>query len=134
MGDCYSVCLLAKLKDEKAACDALRALIDRKGNDGRANFSLGQYAEQGITPDNFDGLMQIFFAEWKGQRVEIVKHDDGFTTYENGFNASYGWGLVLEDMFDVLAPFLAEGSAFYVDADETYLDYEMLDGEAVSAA
>ena len=117
MGACYDVNLKVKLKNEKGAIQALNEHIK---NDKRANYSLDKYAEQGVTTETFDDLMRIFLAGWKGQEVEITEGKDGFTTYKNNFDASYGWESVMIEMFETLTPYLEDGSEFLIYPDSSY--------------
>ena len=40
--------------------------------------------------------------------------------YENGFDASYGWESVMMEMFELIAPYLADGSELYIYPDNDY--------------
>ena len=116
MGACYSVRLKVKVQDEPGA---IKALNDHMTNNTRADYSLEEYAEQGITTETFDDLMRIFLAGWKGQEV-FINPEKRFTIYENDFDASYGWEVVLMDMFEVLTPFVKNGSELFMYVDNDY--------------
>ena len=116
MGACYSVRLKVKLQDEQGA---IKALNEHMNNNTRANYSLEEYAEQGITTNTFDDLMRIFLAGWKGQDI-LIYPEKGFTVYDNDFDASYGWEVVLMDMFEVLTPFVKNGSELFMYVDNDY--------------
>ena len=127
MGACYSVTLKVNVLDIPGA---IKALNDHITNDTRSNYSLEEYAQHGITTETFDDLMRIFLAGWPGQAIDI-QYDDEFTTYENGFNASYGWECVMMDMFETLAPFVADGSDFYISIDNDYDKLVIKNGKCV---
>ena len=116
MGACYSVALKVKLLDELGAIKALQHHI---ANDTGANYSLEDFAKQGVTTETFNDLMKIFLAGWKSQPFEISVSGK-FTVYTNDFDASYGWEGVMIDMFYVLTPFVANGSELVIDIDNEY--------------
>ena len=118
MGACYSVILKVKLTDEEGA---IKALQDHIANDNGVDYSLEKYAQQGITTETFDDLMRIFLAGWKGQEVDIYPNKT-FTIYENDFDASYGWEGVMMEMFEVIAPFVANGSKLQIYPDDYYTE------------
>ena len=127
MGACYSVTLKVNVTDVPSAINALNQHIV---NDTRSNYSLEEYAQQGITTETFDDLIRIFLANWPGQEVDI-QTDNGFTVYENGFNASYGWECVMMDMFATLAPFITDGSELYISIDNDYDKLVIKNGKCV---
>ena len=127
MGACYSVTLKVNVTDVQGA---IKALNDHINNDTRSNYPLEEFAAHGITTETFDDLMRIFLAGWPGQEIDI-HYDDDFTTYENGFNASYGWECVMMDMFETLAPFVAEGSELYISIDNDYDKLVVKNGKCV---
>lgn len=116
MGACYSVRLKVNLQDEPGA---IKALNDHMKSNTKADYSLEEYAKEGVTPDTFNNLMRIFLAGWHGHWVEIYP-EKGFTVYENDFDASYGWEGVLMDMFEVLTPFVKNGSELFMYVDNDY--------------
>jgi hypothetical protein len=126
MGACYSVNIKVNLTDEAGA---IKALNDHIKNDKGVNYSLDKYASIGATPDTFDGLMKILLAEIQ-QEVSIVKKRK-FTYYDNCFNASYGWESVMMVWFEVLAPFLANGSEMLIYPDEDYDKLVIRNGKCV---
>lgn len=144
MGDNYSTHLSVKFRrnGEKKAVKALQDLISRAKEDN-TNYSLEEYAKQGIGTETFDDLMRIFFAGWKGQEVQIGewrkvdgvsflerKDKDGFVSYRNCFSCSYGWQGVMWTMFDTIAPFCTDGTSLGISFDEGYVEKEVTDGEA----
>jgi hypothetical protein len=125
MGACYYVKLKVKVKDEKGAVSALNEHIK---NDKRANYSLDDYAKEGATTETFGGLMRIFLA---GREELDIGKVDGFTIYENEFDASYGWESVMMEMFDTLAPYLEDGSEFLIYPDSDYDKLIVQNGKSV---
>jgi len=127
MGACYDVTLKIKVTDEKNAIIALNKKIR---NDKRVNFSLENYAKQGITTKTFDDLMKIFLAGWKNQEIKIDKSSH-YTIYSNAFNASYGWEDVMIEMFKTLAPFLQNNSRFLIYSEDGYDELIVKNGKCI---
>ena len=126
MGACYSVNVKVHLVDEDGA---IKALNEHIINDTRTNYSLDKYAAQGVTTETFDDLMRILLAEIQG---DISIYQKGkFTIYDNGFNASYGWECVMMDWFEVMAPYLADGSQMLIYPDEDYDKLVIKNGKCV---
>lgn len=127
MGACYSVALKAKLLDESGA---IKALQEHIANDTGVNYSLDDLAKEGTTTETFDGLMRIFLAGWKICPF-TVETDKDFVIYTNDFDASYGWEMVMIDMFYTLTPFLDNKSEFIIDIDDEYDRFIIRNGKCV---
>ena len=127
MGACYSVELKVKVLDEQGLVKALNEHIT---NDTGVNYSLDRYAEQGITTETFDDLMRIFFAGWKHQEVTITPKRI-YTYYENDFDASYGWESVMMEMFEVITPYVKDGSELTIYPDEDYDKLVVRNGKCI---
>lgn len=126
MGACYSVTVKVCLIDEVGAIKALNKYMKK---DKGVSYSLDRYASIGVTPDTFDGLMKILLAETQ-QKVSVVKKRK-YTTYDNCFNASYGWEFIMIDWFNILAPFLSNGSEMLIYPDEGYDKLVIRNGKCV---
>ena len=128
MGACYYVILKVKVRDEQCAITALNRLIKKDIN---TNYSLNRYAEQGIKTEKYDDLMRIFLASWKGQEMKIRDVDDCYKTYENSFNASYGWEIVMIEAFEILSSYLDDGSELLIYPDQGYDKMVVKNGKCV---
>lgn len=126
MGACYSVTVKVNLTDEKGAIDALNHHIAK---DSRTSYNLEKYAEIGVTTATFDDLMRILLAEL--QQEMSISYEDKFTIYDSCFNASYGWESVMMEWFEVLAPFLADGSQMLIYPDEDYDKLVIKNGKCI---
>lgn len=113
MGACYSVDMKIKLKDKGAANDVLRKHIRE---DTGTNYNLDAFAREGIVADSFDNLMRIFLAGWKKTPFEKTEKD-GWVIYSNDFDASYGWNTVMLTMFELIKPYLEDGSQIIISQD-----------------
>lgn len=49
---------------------------------------------------------------------DVANDDNGWTTYSNGFDATYGWESVMMEMFEELAPVLEDGSDLFINCDD----------------
>ena len=127
MGACYSVDLTVKFTDAAQAAAALKSYITR--NPDGANFGLPRWAECGIGTEKLDDLLAIMLAGWPGQRVRKEEEPDGFISYRNDFDASYGWQRIMEAMFRAMAAHLADGSEFYIGADNAETVFRVEGGE-----
>ena len=126
MGACYSVTLKVNVLDLDGATKALQKhIIDDK----RTRYSLDECANHGVTTETFDDLIRILLAETQ-QTVYIGKEGE-FTVYDNAFNASYGWECVMIDWFNVLAPYLADGSQMLIYPDSDYDELIIKNGVCV---
>ena len=113
MGQCYSVDLRVRFRDEDGAKKALQAKLDRHEED-RVCYNLDHFTgELGLSTDNLHDLMGIFFGGWKG-KLEPSTTDDW--QYAD-FDASYGWEGVMMDAFEEIAPYLADGSVIKIYPD-----------------
>ena len=126
MGACYSVVLKVNVIDMPGA---IKALNEHIANDISADYSLDEYAEQGIKTETFDDLMKILLADLQ-QGISMYQ-EGKFTIYESDFNASYGWERVMMEWFEVLAPFLANGSQMLIYPDSDYDKLVIKNGKCV---
>jgi len=136
MGSCYSVVLGVKFKSKAKAIKELQDFIASgvsKLNRVTADFSLDNHKSEGVGTETWDDLARIFLAHWKGQEVQMGewrknpktkrnqlyrKDRNGFLIHQNGFNASYGWEMVMMEMFALIAPHLKDGSWMDIDCDD----------------
>ena len=126
MGACYSVVVKVNVTDMPGA---VKALNEHIVNDTGVNYALDKYASEGVTTETFDDLMRILLAEC--QRKTLISQKGKFTIYENDFDASYGWECVMMDWFEVIAPFLANGSQMLIYPDEDYDKLVIKNGKCV---
>ena len=133
MGACYTTVFRVKAKDETTAADAMRRWMHDMEDAGFARFSLDAHRAEGVVPDTIDGVIMVVLAGWRNTPFRTTGPDaDGFTTYENDFEASYGWGMVLLEFAAALAPHLEDGSSFYIEPDDEYHDIVTIDGKLIN--
>ena len=116
MGQCYSVQIKAVFRDEDGAKKALQAKLDRHEED-HVNYNLDHFTgELGLSTDNLHDLMGIFFGGWKG-KLETAPAPGYRDWLFADFDASYGWESLMMDAFEVIAPYLADGSVIEIWPD-----------------
>lgn len=129
MGACYHVVCRVKFRDKEGATNALKQFIQNTSK--KYSYNLGEFAKLGIGTETFDDLMRIFLAGYKNQEVEIREDVFGLRVYRNSFNASYGWEMVLIDMFYALSPYLEDESMLKIYPDSSCDLFVMENGECV---
>ena len=114
MGQCYSVEIKARFRDEDGAKKALQAKLDRHEEE-HVCYNLDHFTgELGLSIDNLHDLMGIFFGGWNG-KLETCPDDKEWEFAD--FDASYGWEGLMMDAFEVIAPYLADGSELKIYPD-----------------
>lgn len=115
MSACYSVTARIAVKDRHGASAVIRDYIHQ--HDGvDCDFALDDWRAEGISAYTFDGLMRILFAGWQDSEFNVRRESD-FLIYSNGFNASYGWEVVMLDIVERLTPFLKPKSCISIWCD-----------------
>ena len=109
MGACFSVEMELHFSDEKATKKMMRDFIMERNGDSVAFDIMGKNL------DDLDTLVKVFLTNHNYCRVGNV--------FKADFNASYGWEIVLMDMFRTIAPTLQDGSRIYIEPDN---DYDLL--------
>ena len=126
MGQCYSVYLKVKVKDEKEfvrlSAEKLRGKF--LGLDIREDCFVGH--------DLATPLGNIKFVLASHQHnFDVMTNDNGWPVYRSDFDASYSWELVLEEWFLAVASTLEDGSEIEVYPDEGHWGYEVRGGVVV---
>ena len=104
MGQSYDVTYSLKIKDRQKLIDAVNAYIDET-NEKRIRWSLDDRDRNNLT-----------------DLMKIVITDRGFMQTEDEFyscfDATYSWEWVMMEVFEVMSPYLEDGSSL-----EIYPDY-----------
>lgn len=128
MGACYTAQLhigFENKTDERMALKKLQEFVYSE----RANFGLDSWKKDGVGTDSLEDIFKILLASQQGYFT--ADHDGQWSDYENDFDASYGWEGVLIDMFELITPYLKNGSKFYLDCDNDYDEFIVDNGECV---
>lgn len=129
MGAVYSVQLKMYVEDEQGAVETLQNYVENKGADAHTDFSLEDHADEGVYPDNLDDLIKIFLAGWASTPFNKKVDGDGMLTYTNDFDASYGWEGVMQDMFELLIPYISDISTLMIEPDNNGYTLGIENGE-----
>lgn len=128
MGSVYSIHSQMKFKDKNKAIKILQEKIGR-GKEEHIDYGLDTYRKsENLDINDIDDLIAVFIGI--GKMFDVANDDDGWTTYDNGFDASYGWESVMMEMFKELmkkahmymggtnyAPVLKEMVTYYKDIE-----------------
>lgn len=128
MGACYTAQLhigFENKADKKMALKKLQEFVHSE----RANFQLDSWAKDGAGTDSLEDIFKILLASQQGYFT--ADYDGQWSDFENDFDASYGWEGVLIDMFELITPYLKNGSKFYLDCDNDYDEFIVDNGECV---
>lgn len=116
MGSVYSIHSQMKFKDKDKAIKILQAKIGR-GKEEHIDYGLDTYRKsENLDINDIDDLIAVFIGI--GKMFDVANDDDGWTTYDNGFDASYGWESVMMEMFEELAPVLEDASDLFINCDD----------------
>lgn len=129
MGSVYSIHSQMKFKDKDKAIKILQAKISR-GEEEHIDYGLDTYRKsENLDINDIDDLIAVFIGI--GKMFDVVNDDDGWTTYDNGFDASYGWESVMMEMFEELAPVLEDASDLFVECDDGVNVLVVKDGKCI---
>lgn len=103
MGQCYSVTLSVKLKNERKAISILQKKIAR-GQQERV-----RYNEDGKDLSTFESLMRIFLCDRNDEYFTVTRYQ-GTINITNSFDCCYGWHGLMNEMFEEITPCLSDGS------------------------
>lgn len=119
MGQCYSTYLKVKFKDEQGAVKAVQKRLEGQGVDIEL---LGR--ETGLDYNTTDGILRHYYSDYKWTPTtdpEVLSGD---------FNASYSWESTMIEVFQLIAPFLQDGSELKIYPDSDYDYFVVKDGKA----
>lgn len=134
MGQCYDVKLKLKFrdgeKDELRTVKAMQKYI--KDHDGKGvNFGLDEWKKEGNGLSTLKDMLRVFFAGWNCWDFEMTQGRK-WLHVRNGFDASYGWESIMLDIFDVISPFLEDGSELWIYPDSDYDHLIVKEGKCVT--
>ncbi len=116
MGQCYDVNLRVRFKDENGA---VKAIQDRLTGMGENLEELS--TETGLDYNNIGDLLRHYYSNWGNGHKWVATTDPDVLCGQ--FNASYSWESTMIEVFQLIAPFLEDGSEIkiYPDSDYDYL-------------
>ena len=114
MGAVYSVELRLAYTDKAKATEALASYV-------AGLLKKGVRFSESKDTSSIDSMMEMLLVESQGGYCR--DEEDGYDTYSSGFTATYSWSEILDDMFEVLLPYLVDDCYYYQSCDSDYDEY-----------
>jgi len=122
----------------------MRVFFSNAGSENQITWGVHMKAPKGMTEEECKKKGYSHWTEpsceynpntkkWEPVDVLWVKTPtdlEGFKAFNSGFDASYGWEMVMEQAFGVMAKYLEDGSELCLDMDEGSRDFTVKDGKA----
>lgn len=112
MSACYDIEIMLKIKNEDKVVEILKNKIKEDTESDKVHYTIEK------TPNTIEDLMGIFFA--KHQDMFNYSKDKNIVRVYSAFNASYGWEVVMIEMFNAISTELENGSKFYLGIENDY--------------
>ena len=113
MSACYAVNVELRIKEgcEEKVIETLQNKIKRAEEEG-TNYGLKEI------PNTLKELLNVFFVS----HGDYYKYTQVGTWHmvDSAFNASYGWEVVMIEMFKEITPYLENKSELYIDIENDY--------------
>lgn len=124
MGQCYDVKVKLRFDDCEKVISTMQHYMD--SIDGKsANFGIDYWREKGLDFNKLDDMMKI----WITDRNFAVKHGKLNHIYTSSFDASYGWGVTMIDVFNAIAPVLNDNSEITIIDDSEIVNLAIKEGK-----
>lgn len=134
MGQYYDVKLKLKFrdkeKDELRTIKAMQKYIEKHDGKG-VKFSLDEWKKEDNKLHSLEDMLRVFFDGWNCWDFEMTQGRK-WLKVRNGFDASYGWESIMLDIFDVISPFLEDGSELWIYPDSDYDHLIVKEGKCVT--
>ena len=126
MGQCYTTYLKVRFNDESGAVKAVQDMLTDSGE-----YTLEDYSKHtGLDYNTINGILRHFYANWE-RGYQWTKTTDP-DVLSGDFNATYSWESKMIEVFQLLAPFLEDGSSLKIYPDSGYDYLVVKDGKAVT--
>ena len=110
----------------------MRVFFSNAGSENQLTWGVPMKAPEGMTEDECERKGIPHWTKHQCRRnpqtgkyetsdvlwIKASSDGDGFHAFESGFDASYGWEMVMERAFEVMAKYLEDGSELDLDMDE----------------
>ena len=133
MSACYAIYCKLKFNKEKEK-DLLKKMENcyQKHQSESIGFCIEKYPF--AVPSSVEDYLALYFVEH--QKVWDIKYKElknGKQIYEcrAGFNASYGWCIVMTEFFKEIGSCLLDGSQLSINDDDPIVIYRVKDGKVV---
>lgn len=118
MGQTYDVYLKLNIDSE----DGIKKVLQKYIDDNQAHKAIFDVIDRDL--NNFDDLIQVFITN-RGYEKK------GEYEYQSGFDASYGWESILYEFFEIMTPYLKDGSYILVYPDSGHTKIVAKNGKPV---
>lgn len=131
MGACYSIDLKIKFnkENEKKILEEMEKCYQNHLSQ-RTSFSIGKYDFE--KPSTIQNYLDLYFVKHQNMYTHSVKEfANGNVEYSvnSGFDASYGWEMVMYEFFEKIAKYLLRGSILEMWPDNYHTIYRVKDGQ-----
>lgn len=130
MGACYDVRLQMQFSAPDAKEKVVATMQKYIKKETSVDFSLDKYAAEGVTTDSLEDLLKICLGGWEKCHPRITQENNGIE-YICSFDASYGWERVLMDVFELICPYITNGSEMFISIDNDYDCLVAEDGKCI---
>lgn len=134
MGACFWVEMKLKITDRDAAAKALYSYVTDDLLRYNPRCFEGCFEEGAEKVGTVEGLLSMILASHQHGYNHITDYEDGFEVFGSAFDASYGWSKVMDDAFESIVPYLADGSTYYQACENDEDTYEIQGGKQVLIA
>ncbi len=132
MGCNYSVKIEGWVSNEEALYKELRDFVEQKHPQFKddlfyqqVDFSLDEYAKDGATVNDLEGIVRIVFGGWKGQYLFKRDVDENLFTdeletkisFNSDFTASYSWCRVIKWGMEIIAKHMTDCEHLNCDSE-----------------
>lgn len=131
MGACYSVICKLKfnIQDESKVLAKMKEQYQKDLADG-VGFCLDKYSF--AKPESIEEFMALYFAEHQKMYTfdrTVLKNGNVIYLAKSGFDASYGWEMLMEEFFMNLGELLMRGSILDMYPDNDHVTYRVKEGK-----
>ena len=132
MGACYSVQFKIRIEEgcEDKVFKELKHFIETEDGDG-ADFKLDKVKAFGNNMETYLDLLKIFFSTCSKPAKDITIESNGCLSYDNDFDASYGWFSIMEEAIYTISTYLDDCSYFCIESDDESELYVIKDGDVI---
>ena len=132
MGACYSVQFKIRIEEgcEDKVFEELKHFIETEDGDG-ADFKLDKVKAFGNNMETYLDLLKIFFSTCSKPAKDITIESNGCLSYDNDFDASYGWFAIMEEAIYTISSYLDDCSYFCIESDDESELYVIKGGDVI---
>ena len=134
MGAVYNTEFTIKTKEgaEDEIFDRLNQFIEAE--DGNSvDFNISKIKDNGNNMETYLDLLKIFFSTCSKPAKDITIESNGCLSYDNDFDASYGWFAIMEEAIYTISTYLDDCSYFCIESDDESELYVIKGGDVIES-